>query len=318
MGMRLSIWAAVLASLLGVMACRNGGVPRAVEIGTGPVRVATSISVFADMVQQVGGERVTVLALVPPGADAHTFQPAPRDVKRLQGVRAVFLNGARLEEGLENLIRNNVPASARVVRLSQGLQPIEFTLEPVGPVSRTQRTAGEEDEDEGVNPHFWLDIANAKRYVERIRDTLAEVDADGRDTYATNAERYLKELDEVDAYIKEQIATIPPAQRKLVTFHDAFPYFAKAYGLEIAGFVIRAPGREPSAQDIKELGDIIRRQKVKTVFIEPQFNARVLEQAAKDAGVRVDVLHSDALTKDITSYTAMMRRNAETIARGLR
>jgi zinc/manganese transport system substrate-binding protein/manganese/iron transport system substrate-binding protein len=125
-------------------------------------------------------------------------------------------------------------------------------------------------------------------------------------------------LDETDAYIRSQIETIPKEQRKLVTFHDAFPYFARAYGLELTGYVVRAPGREPSAQEIKTLSDTLRRQQVRAVFKEPQLNARLLERAAKDAGVRVEVLYSDALTKEITSYVQMMRLNADTIARGLR
>lgn len=303
-------------ALLFLAACGGDDERGATETGSGPVRVATSISVFSDMVRQVGGDRVTVLSLIPPGADAHTYQPGPQDVRRLGDVRAIFINGAGLEESLMGVLENNAPAGARMVELSAGLTPITYEAAEVGPGE--EEHAGEEhQEHEGGNPHFWLNVQNAKRYVERIRDTLVEVDPEGRTAYASNTERYLRELDETDAYIKSQIATIPPAQRKLVTFHDAFPYFAEAYGLELVGFVVRAPGREPSAREIKELGDTIREENVRTVFKEPQLNAKVLDRAAKDAGVKVDVLYSDALTKEITTYTQMMRRNADTIARGL-
>jgi zinc/manganese transport system substrate-binding protein/manganese/iron transport system substrate-binding protein len=302
--------------LIVATACGGGETKGATETGGGPVRVATSLSVFADMIRQVGGDRVTVISLIPPGADAHTFQPGPKDVKKLGDVRAVFINGAGLEESLEGLIEHNVPGGARIVALSAGLTPIAYEAEAVGP-DGAEDDAGEE-EHEGANPHFWLDVQNARRYVERIRDTLAEVDADGRGIYLANADRYLMDLDATDAYVRQQIATIPPEQRKLVTFHDAFPYFARAYGLDLVGFVVRAPGREPSAREVRDLGDAIKRENVRTVFKEPQLSARVLERAAKDAGVDVAVLYSDALSRAVASYTEMMRANADAVAQGLR
>lgn len=311
------LWPALLPLvLLAAVACGADNKNGATETGEGPVRVATSISVFSDMIRQVGGDRVSVLSLIPPGADAHTYQPGPQDVKKLGDVRAVFINGAGLEESLMGVLENNTPAGAPLVELSTGLRPITFEAEAVGSAAADDDHADEDHE--GANPHFWLDVQNAKRYVERIRDTLGEVDPEGRAAYVTNADRYLKELDDTDAYIKSQIATIPPEQRKLVTFHDAFPYFAQAYGLDLVGFVVRAPGREPSAREIKELGDTIRDQHVKTVYKEPQLSAKVLERAAADAGVKVDVLYSDALTKEIASYVAMMRRNADAVAAGLK
>jgi ABC-type Zn uptake system ZnuABC Zn-binding protein ZnuA len=304
-------WAAVLA--LALAACGRGGGSGAGESGSGPVRVATTLSVFADFVRQVGGERVTVVTLVPAGADPHTYQPAPRDVQRLTTVRAVFVNGAGLEGGLRDLIEHNLPRGATLVELSAGLTPITYTPEEVGPAD----SGAGHGPEEGVNPHFWLDVKNAQHYVRRIRDTLVEVDPEGREAYTANADRYLAELDALDAEIRAKIATIPPERRKLVTFHDAFPYFARAYGLQLVGYVVRAPGREPSAQEIKELSAVLRREQVKTVYKEPQLNAKVLERAAADAGVRVDVLYSDALTKDVPTYVAMMRRNADALVRGL-
>jgi len=314
------LWPALLlVVLLAAVACGEDEKSSATESGDGPVHVATSISVFSDMIRQVGGDRITVLSLIPPGADAHTFQPGPQDVKKLGDVRAIFINGADLEESLMGVLENNTPDGVPLVELSAGLTPITFEAEAVGPeTSDDDHDEHAEEEHEGANPHFWLNVQNAKRYVERIRDTLGEVDPEGRATYAANADRYLKELDDTDAYIKSQIATIPTAQRKLVTFHDAFPYFAEAYGLDLVGFVVRAPGREPSAREIKELGDAIREQDVKTVFKEPQLNAKVLERAAADAGVKVDALYSDALTKEISTYVAMMRRNADAVAAGLK
>ena len=309
---RSAAWLVLLAAVTAVACGEEDKGPTVA--GTGPVRVATSISVFGDMVRQVGGDRVTVISVIPSGADVHTFQPAPKDVKKLGDVRAVFLNGHHLEESLMGVIENNVSKQAKIVELSAGMQAIEFEPEAVGPEGKEDE---EHEEEEGGNPHFWLDVRNARSYVERIRDTLREVDPEGRSVYDANSTRYLEELDALDREIRSKIETIPPNQRKLVTFHDAFPYFASAYGLELVGYVVRSPGRSPSAQEIKALGDTLRRQNVKTVFKEPQLNAKLLERAAKDAGVKVDVLYSDALTKDITSYVEMMRRNADAVARGL-
>jgi manganese/iron transport system substrate-binding protein len=305
--------ALVIAVALVLAAC-GGDAKGVVESGRGPVRVAASTSVFADMVRQVGGDRVTVLTLIPPGADAHTFQPAPRDVQKLGGVRAAFINGHGLEEALMGVLTNNLPKEARLVELSAGLPAIAFEGEPVGPAGAD----GDHEEEEGGNPHFWLDLAYAKRYVERIRDALTAIDPEGQAIYQANADRYLAQLDDLDREIRATIAAIPPEQRKLVTFHDAFPYFARAYGLELVAYVVRAPGREPSAQEIKALGEALRQHRVKTVFKEPQFNARLLERAAQDAGVKVDVLYSDTLTGDIKTFVDMMRRNADNIARGLK
>src|SRR5215208_5417712 len=164
----VSLTLSVLA--LTAAACGDDGTKGAGTTGTGPVRVATSISVFADMLRQVGGDRVTIISLVPPGADAHTYQPGPKDVKQLADVRAVFLNGAGLEQSLGGVIQNNTPKTAKMVELSQGLTPITFEAEAVGPAG----TDEEAEEAEGANPHFWLDVQNAKRYVERMRDALAD------------------------------------------------------------------------------------------------------------------------------------------------
>lgn len=311
--------AGLLVSVLAVaLLAACGGEGGTVALGNGPVRVATSISVFADLVRQVGGERVTVVALIPAGASAETYQPTPRDLHRLTGVRAVFINGHQLEQALLSVLRNNVPSHAPLVQLSDGLPAIKMEAKPVGRGASRPGEGGDPGGETGGNPHFWLDVQYARWYVQRIRDTLTAVDPDGGTAYAANTDSYVQELDGLDAYIRARIDTIPPDQRKLVTFHDAFPYFARAYGLQLAGYVVRAPGREPSAQEIKALGDTLRRERVRTVFTEPQFNAALLERAAADAGVQISVLYSDALTKEITSYVELMRRNADNVAEGLK
>jgi zinc/manganese transport system substrate-binding protein/manganese/iron transport system substrate-binding protein len=187
------------------------------------------------------------------------------------------------------------------VVLSEGLEPID------------------EGEHAGGNPHFWLDVANAQHYVEKIRDTLVEVDPQGAEVYRANAKKYLAELEELNRYIKNKSISIPEERRKLVTFHDAFPYFAKAYGFELVGVILKNPDAEPSSREVAEVVRTVEEQDVPAIFTEPQFNARLADTIAREAGVEVYELYTDTLTKDGAgrSYAAMMRTNIDHIVEAL-
>ncbi|MEX1254263.1 MAG: metal ABC transporter substrate-binding protein [Dehalococcoidia bacterium] len=259
------------------------------------VQVVTSLEIFADMARNVGGDSVQVDALLPPGADPHTYELAPNSVADVARADVVFINGLGLEESIEDVVRNNAD---EVVELSEGLRVVE-------------------GEDEEGNPHLWLDVTNAMAYVERIRDTLVEVDPDGAGEYEANAEAYLAELGKLDADMEAAVQAIPAENRKLVTFHDAYPYLAERYGLEVVGVAVPSPGQEPNAQDIAALTETLESQGVPAAFKEPQFNAEVLELAADDAGVRVLDLLSDAFIEDVDSYTELMRYNMRQLEEGL-
>src|SRR5205823_1522685 len=153
----------------------------------------------------------------------------------------------------------------------------------------------------------WLDPTLAAVYVGQMRDALARVDPAGAEIYRANAERYLAQLAELDRWFAEQVGTIPPAQRKLVTYHDGYAYLARRYGLEQVGFVLRNPGREPTAADLAALVGKLRSSGVRTVYAEPQLNASVLEATAREAGVQVGVLYSDALDDRVSDYVSLMR-----------
>jgi zinc/manganese transport system substrate-binding protein/manganese/iron transport system substrate-binding protein len=155
------------------------------------------------------------------------------------------------------------------------------------------------------------------RYVERIRDGLIEVDPEGADAYRSNATAYLDELDALDKEVAADIQSIPPERRKLVTFHDAYPYFAERYGLEVVGVVVESPGREPSARELARLTDRIRSEKVTVVFKEPEFDAKMLETAAEDAGVKVRTLLSGAYVDGVHSYVELIRFNVVQLTEGL-
>jgi manganese/iron transport system substrate-binding protein len=281
---------ALIASVL-LIACQEE--EEAEERETPRVNVVVSLAIFADFARQVGGDRVDVSTLVPAGADPHTYEPGPSRVAKLTKADLVIVNGLGLEAALEDVVEENTSSSAILVELAEGLPVID------------------------KNPHLWLDVLNAIAYVEHIRDALAEIDLAGADTYRANADGYLAELRTLDEGVAATIDSIPPERRKLVTFHDAFPYLARRYGLEMIAVVVASPGKEPSAKDVANLVDAIAAEDVPAVFKEPQLNARILELAADDAGVEVCTLYSGTLDKKVDTYVKLMRFNAIELARCL-
>jgi len=270
-----------------------------------PLPVVTSISPLADLIGNVGGDRVQVTALVPVGGDPHDFDPSPEDVITVANARVFFVNGLGQERFLEGLLESARPADLRVVTLSEAITPLRSGEGPEAP----------------PNPHAWLSVANAMAYVERIRDTLKEVDPEGAATYEANAARYLAELTALDEEIKAMVGTIPPEQRYLVTFHDAWPYFCERYGLTCVALVGATEEAQPSALEFAAVVDLVRAHGIKAVFGEEGFSDRLVEPLARDTGARfVAGLLADTLGagEDANSYAKMMRRNAERIVAALR
>ncbi len=276
---------------------------------SGRLPVVTSSAVFVDLIQRVGGDRVEAFSLVPAGADPHTFQPTPRDIQRASGARVAVWNGLGLDETSERAV-GVLDLDLLTVTLTKGIEPIQDAFE-----ADDGDDAGHEDEG---NPHMWLDPTLAIRYVQQIRDALSTADPANAATYTANADRFIAEIAELDAQALRDVATIPLERRKLVTFHDAYPYLARHFDLEVVGVVVTSPGREPSAQEVAELVTTIQAQGIPTVYREPQFNARILELAARDAGVQVKLLYSDAFDNEVTSYVDLIRYNVRSLVEGLR
>ncbi|MDN3296509.1 anchored repeat ABC transporter, substrate-binding protein [Streptomyces ficellus] len=170
-----------------------------------------------------------------------------------------------------------------------------------------------------MDPHAWEDVTNAEAYVRRIEAELIKADPAGKAEYKRNAQRYLKQLAALDKEVAATLATVPEANRKLITTHDAFGYLAEAYGMEVAGFVVPVPNREPSAAEVEKLRDTIRDKKVPAVFLEPNLAARadVLRRVAEDEGVRICTIYGDSFDDKVHDYVAMMRHNAKELARCL-
>jgi manganese/iron transport system substrate-binding protein len=315
---------AALVALLLLLALAAGCAGSSGEESGRPEVVATT-PVIGDLVRQVAGERAEVFVLVPPGAEPHTFQPTPRDAARISRAEAVFKNGLGLDDWVDDLLESAGGEGQTVVELSRGLEPIgaehghEEEHSHHDGHAHHEEEHGHHGEHARGNPHFWLDVRYAMRYVERIRDALIRMDPEGEEVYRENARRYLRELERLDRYIRERAGSIPEERRKLVTFHDAFPYFARAYGFEEVAVVLPNPNAEPGSRQVARVVRAVREEGVPAIFTEPQFNSRLARTVAEEAGVEVYEIYSDTLPAGDgpRTYEAMMRANIDRIAEAL-
>ena len=267
--------AAVLAgvALLGfvVAACGAAGS----SSGGGRLDVVAVETFLADIAQNVAGDRLTVHALLPPGADPHAYEPTPRDVADVASADLLIVNGGGLEGTLLTTLRN-AGGGARIVEAAAGLP------------TRTPRPGEPRLATGQVDPHFWLDPTLVKTYVANIRDAFIKADPAGRAVYTANAAAYDAKLTALDAWIKTQVAQIPPKDRKLVTNHASAGYFADRYGFKVVGTVI--PGfstdETPTAQELAALVAAIRRSGAKAVFVEKDENPQLAQQIAAEAHIK--------------------------------
>jgi ABC-type Zn uptake system ZnuABC Zn-binding protein ZnuA len=270
------------------------------------VKVVTTMSILADMVKNVGGDRVEAENIIPIGAGPEDYQPTPQDAQKIAGADIVFYNGHGLEEWLDDLFTSAAKQGQPQIAVSEGLQAVDV---------------GSADFKEG-NPHFWMSAADGAKYVEKIRDGLIQVDPDGKAIYTKNADTYSKQLLDLNAELKQQADVLPAAERKMVTNHDAFPYFAKEYGFTIVGNILGNPEAELSAGDLARLTAAIKEQNVKAIFSESQFNPKVAKTLADEAGVQVIAnLYTDTLgdaSSGVASYVDMLRYDMKTIVDALK
>jgi len=295
-----AVVALVLAAATSIAGCAQPGT----SPGNGMLAVVTTSSVFADMISNVGSDRVTVTALVPHHADVHTFQPSPADVRAVAGARLLVMNGLGLDDWLRDTIVNASAAGTPLVELGPGLQGVELL-------------PGEEPGTQ--NPHLWMAVPYAEGYVGEVEAALVGVDPASAEAYHQGANAYRARLDTLDQQIRSKIAAIPAADRRLVTFHDAFPYFAREYGLEIVGVAVEAPGQDPSAAEIAALIEAIKAAHVKAIFSEEQFPTQLVDQLAASTGAKVVAqLYDDSLgDPPVTSYEALMNWDVDQLVGAL-
>ena len=285
------------------------------------LRVVATTTIVGDVVARVGGDAVQLTVLLPPGADPHTYEPTPADLTAVAGAHVLFVNGLGLEGFLERTLRNvgDVP----VVSVSAGIQPRLLEEHEHEGEEHEGEEHGEESHAHGeADPHVWLDVRNVLVWVENIRQALSALDPAHADRYAANAAAYRAELEALDAWVLEQVAQVPPQNRKLVTNHPAFGYFADRYGFEqVAAVYPISPGAEPSAREIAELEETIRRFGVPAIFAETTVNPKLAEQVARDTGVRLVTLYTGSLGgpgSGVESYIDLIRYDVSAIVNALK
>jgi ABC-type Zn uptake system ZnuABC Zn-binding protein ZnuA len=265
-------------------ACSPGG--GSAEDTSCALTVATTVSPITNIVQNVGGPNVCVTGIVPEGTNSHTFEPAPSDAAVLADADVVFLNGLHLEEPTRMLAETNVRDGVPIVALGEEtISPDEYIYDFSFP-----REAGD------PNPHLWTDPLHAKRYAEIVRDRLSTLDPAHAADYRANADGFVERIDELDRLVRKVTATVPPENRKLLTYHDSFPYFAREYGWEIVGAIQPSDFADPTPQDVVALIDQIEAERVPAIFGSEVFPSPVLEQIANETGATyVDDLRDDDL-----------------------
>lgn len=264
------------------------------------INVVASFSILGDFVRNVGGERVNVTTLVGPDGDTHVYTPAPADAKKIADAKLAVVNGFGLEGWLPRLVRSS-GSKAVVVAATNGIAPLKIGSE--------------------ADPHAWQSVVNAKIYVANIRDALVAADPANAAVYRANAESYLAKLDALDREVRDAVALIPPARRKVISTHGAFGYFAAAYGVEFVAPLGVSTESEASARAIAGIITQIRTGKIPAVFLENISDVRLIRRISAETGAKVGgTLYSDSLTGekgDAPTYIDMVRHNIKALTSAL-
>ena len=272
-----------------------------------PIPVVASFSILGDMVKEVGGDRVSVTTIVGPNADTHVYEPKPQDAAVLGDAQAFFVNGLGFEGWLDRLVEATA-FKGKVVTVSDGVHAHEMAEEDAH-----EEGEHEGHDHEGTDPHAWQSLGNGLIYVSNIKAALCELDADGCATYTANAEAYSAQISALDAEVKAAIAAVPEAERKVITTHDAFGYFAEAYGVTFMAPEGISTDSEASAADVARLIDQVKQAGVKALFIENMSDPRLVEQIAAETGAKLGgALYADALSEPnhgAATYLDMFKHN---------
>ena len=264
------------------------------------MKVVASFSILGDFVKNVGGERVDVTTLVGPDGDVHVYAPAPADARKIAETKLLVINGLGLEGWLPRLLQGS-GSKAPIVTATEGIAPLRLGSD--------------------ADPHAWQSVANARRYVANIRDALAAVDPADAEMFRKQAEAYLAKLDALESEVRLAIGRIAQGRRKVISTHDAFGYFAAAYGIDFIAPLGVSTESEASARDIAKIIAQIRVEKIPAVFLEKFSDPRLMRRISAETGAKVGgTLYSDSLTDekgDAPTYIDMVRHNIKALTSAL-
>ena len=298
--LRISVLAAALAAFSGVAQAQE------------KLKVVASFSILADLTKNVGGDRVEVSALVGPGGDAHVYTPTPADARNVAAAKLVIINGLGFEGWLARLVKS-AGNKATVITATKGITPRKEKADAHG----HKHSHDHSDAD----PHAWQSVANAKIYVANIRDALVAADASGAEAYRKNADAYVAKLDALDREVREAVAKLPAERRKVISTHDAFGYFADAYGITFIAPQGVSTEAEATARDVARIISQIRAQKIPAVFLENVSDPRLMRRISQESGARLGgTLFSDSLTDEkgaAPTYIDMIRYNIKALTGAL-
>ena len=265
-----------------------------------PLKVVATFSILGDLVRNVGGKAVEVTTLVGPDNDAHVYSPTPADAKKIADAKLIVVNGLGFEGWLPRLVQSS-GSKATIVTASKGITPLRLGTD--------------------ADPHAWQSVNNAKIYVANISAALASADPAIADQLMANTQAYLAKLDALDREVRDAVAKLPPARRKVISTHNAFGYFAAAYGIEFIAPLGVSTESEPSARDLAKIITQIRQAKIPAVFLENITDPRLMQRISAETGARVGgTLYSDGLTGekgDAPTYIDMVRHNIKALTRAL-
>ncbi|CAM3686466.1 metal ABC transporter substrate-binding protein [Bordetella bronchialis] len=341
-GSRSSGWPAFLGLLLSLFLClpvaraadgadagaSGAAASGAVAPGAGPahpLRVVASFSILGDMVRQIGGADVQVDALVGPDGDAHEYEPTPADARALGAAQVLVVNGLNFETWMNRLVKASNFKGITVVA-AEGVQPRDFDEDdiaghadgdadhaPGGGSAAPGGKSGHGHHDPHVDPHAWQDLSNGVVYARNIGAALAKADPSHADAYRQRTEAYVARMQALDQRVRQSFAALPPERRRVVTSHDAFGYFGRAYGVTFISTMGISTDAEPSAGDVARIIDQVKQEKVPAVFLENVSNPRLGQRIAHETGAKLGgTLYSDALAKPglpASTYLGMFEWN---------
>ncbi len=275
------------------------------------IRVVATIGMITDVVKNVGGEKVEVVGMMGAGVDPHLYKPTAKDIQSLNAAQIIFYNGLHLEAKLGDVLD----------KMTGDIKAIAVTDD----INKALLLSSQDYEGQ-YDPHLWFDVTLWIKVVEKVRDSLTELDSDNEIVYQDNAERYLTQLTELHQYVMTQAERVPTEQRVLVTAHDAFNYFGKAYGFEVRGLQGISTVSEAAISDVQQLATFIAERRIPAIFVESSVPSRSLEAvkaAVKSKGFDVQIggeLFSDAMGDEGTpegTYIGMVKHNIDTIVQAL-